>query len=417
MEEEPMEEVWWMGMRLDELKSSGDYRCDPKEKKRKEEIDFNDDDLCGLVFGNDQVVKVGLTNIKDGNMRILSVEPPKDFKLDVWKDFSWKRRFAFVEGKLFMIGGSGVNLLDEYRGDSIFVNERNTMYPLGVHFCDLQKVCSSSSESGQFELAAHLKGPKITPIVVPYKKKKEIFLISNPWYRYILHPFPFEVLSFSNEGFAVKQLRDPPFWVQGKFVRVEAHAVAKNILYVCVLSKDNRYTLYGFDMEKSEWLDFKMVLPGAYDLMMGNRADLDMKLVPPHILASFLKEERSFICIHNDKSFQLEGLYVSYGYVIPVDENQVDLFLLIICLRKNKIDKPRDYDDYIRVCKFKLGEDGEIKILTPISSDSSWGCEFGPFPELSQYLLHAFTCDYSTELKTYAYVSYRSKKWNGDKYR
>ncbi|CAN1314254.1 hypothetical protein LINPERPRIM_LOCUS29247 [Linum perenne] len=314
-------------------------------------------------------------------MCILSVEPPKDFKLDVWEDFSWKRRFAFVEGKLFVIGGSGVNLLDEYRGDSIFVNEGNTMYPLGVHFCDLQKVCSSSSESGQFELAVHLKGPKITPIVVPYKKKKEIFLISNPWYPYILHAFPFEVLSISNEGFAVKQLRDPPFWVQGKFVRVEAHAVAKNILEVCVRSKDKRYTLYGFDMEKSEWLDFQIVLlPGAYEPLMENHADL--KLVPPHILASFLKEERSFICIRNDKSFQ-----------------------------KNKLNNPRYYQDYIRVCKFKLDEDGGIQILTP----SSWECEFGPFPELSQCLLHAFSCDYSKELKTFAYVNYLDMKWNDGK--
>ncbi|CAN1152980.1 hypothetical protein LINPERHAP2_LOCUS19092 [Linum perenne] len=87
-------------------------------------------------------------------------------------------------------------------------------------------------------------------------------------------------------------------------------------------------------------------------------------------------------------------------------------FYSLYAYEKKKIDKPRDYDDYIRVCKFKLDEDGEIKILTP----SSWECEFGPFPELSQYLLHAFTCDYNKELKTYAYVSYRNIKWNGDKY-
>ncbi|CAN1152892.1 hypothetical protein LINPERHAP2_LOCUS19042 [Linum perenne] len=228
----------WMGMDLQQLGNRRDYGCvSSSSDQAKEDFDFNDDDICGLVFGDDQVVKIGLTNIKDVNvkpyMSICSVEPPRDYEFDVWKHFSYQRRFAVVQGKLFAIGGAGVHLLDEedveiIGGDGVFVDERNMMYPLGIHFCDLQKVFSSESESGQFELAVHLKGPKISPIVVPYKKKKEIFLISNPCFSF--HDFPFEVLSFSNEEFGVKQLSNPPFWVQGKFARVEAHAVAENRL-------------------------------------------------------------------------------------------------------------------------------------------------------------------------------------------
>ncbi|CAN1145712.1 hypothetical protein LINPERHAP2_LOCUS14838 [Linum perenne] len=152
------------------------------------------------------------------------------------------------------------------------------------------------------------------------------------------------------------------------------------------------------------------------------------KIAPYHILASFLKEERSFICYHSGKSFQFDcedtsnpSLLVIYdnksgegvpvkdvvesmklegrardGWVLGVDENKSDVYFLIVWVEKPLNDNEFDTVNYIRGCKFKLLDDyGSCEILTP--GDSCWGYEFGtvpefgPFPDCADHLCLAFT--------------------------
>ncbi|CAN1227453.1 hypothetical protein LINGRAPRIM_LOCUS1179, partial [Linum grandiflorum] len=90
------------------------------------------------------------------------------------------------------------------------------------------------------------------------------------------------------------------------------------------------------------------------------------------------------------ESMGLIGRYVLDGWVLPCDD---DVFCLMIWIQELSIDV-----EYMRVCKFKLGDDGSYNILTR-------AVDCGPFPLIIGRPFIGFTLAINKVLNAGAYES------------
>ncbi|CAN0911400.1 hypothetical protein LINGRAHAP2_LOCUS26833 [Linum grandiflorum] len=347
-------------------------------------FDLKDEDMCGVVYGGQKsCVVVGLMNLKAETSHILTVAAPDDTPIDYVKNYS----VALVGSKLFAIGGEPT--YPDVDDDDLF-------YPKEVYSCDLSII--NSGESLKFERVATLQEPKISALLVPYKDK--LFIIADPCRQPESQPIntPCEILSNLNDDKPiVDRLNPPPFWEGGDASRVVVklgdHVVVRNRLYVRVrkwVKSVISWTWYCLNMDTHLWEDGECVVPlpsilnkrykRAFTYVHGDKLfelDWDEDSCIPTFKVVKLKDDDDddddmvVVDLKGVVEFVgLKGFYVLDGWVLPCDEHNTDVFCLMIWLQDRPI-----YEEYIRTCKFKLGDDGSFDIVT------KQVVTCGPFPD------------------------------------
>ncbi|CAN0915151.1 hypothetical protein LINGRAHAP2_LOCUS28965 [Linum grandiflorum] len=393
------------------IRSSSSSLPDHKRPRREEEtFDFEDADMCGLVFGlGDSLVRVDLMTFKSDESQIqptsVFVFAPKGFRTD----FSVGWSFAVVKSKLFATGGQAKCYFS------------TPDYPREVYYCDLRDAFTMNTVDGkyflEFKVAATLNSPKISALLVPYKNK--IFFIADPSNEPELVETPCEVLhlgAFNAKPFNVKPLPSPMFW-KGRNPRdyhyLNGHVVLTNKLYVRVWGFP---ILYCLDMDTEIWESSK-----------------EDCAVPPILKGIYEdKDERPWNYVHGDKLFKFEmnkedpsifsltveilddddgnvrravnlqgivdsmGLegrcYIYDGWVLPCEEKtSTDVFCLMFWV----CNLTKDSYDFFYLCKFRLADNGSFNRLTRVI------CV--PLPYYCGELFLGFTPGISKALNSAAY--------------
>ncbi|CAN0911430.1 hypothetical protein LINGRAPRIM_LOCUS1184 [Linum grandiflorum] len=397
-------------------------------EQRREIFDLKDEDMCGVVYGSQEsCLTVGLMNLKTETSHMLTVAAPDAKSIDYDHNYS----FALVGYKLFAIGseptyptfyddnlfGSGKPDDDDsffggFHEDQYFVPQPAAVYHKEVYSCDLSPL--NSGEALKFERVATLQEPKIEPLLVPYKDK--LFIIADPCLEPKQTKTPCEILRNLNEDKPiVARLNPPPFWegilrnlnedkpIVGRLnphpfcedsdasrvaVKLDGHVVVKNRLYVRVETREKRATSwpwYCLNMDTEVWEDCDCVVPFPSILNKGDKRpftyvhgeklfelDWDENSSMPTFKVGKLKDGDDDMVVDLKDVVEfvgLKGFFVFDAWVLPCDEHNADVFCLMIWLEDRPI-----FEEYIRICKFKLGDDGSFRILTKQI------VTFGPFP-------------------------------------
>ncbi|CAN0911435.1 hypothetical protein LINGRAHAP2_LOCUS26861 [Linum grandiflorum] len=340
--------------------------------------------MWGVVYGcAENCVMVGLMNLKADEQipRICSVAGPDGSTFD----FTLHWAFAMVGSKLFATGGEPKYVYDVDDRDRFFPRKE---YSREVYYCDLSSNLSSSSsdESLKFKVAAVLRAPKLSALVVPYKDK--IFFIANPYQEPKHTDTPCEILRISDKGeFIIDRLNLAPFWkgdyASTEHVGLHGHVVVKNRLYVRASNGTYVPSWYCLNMDTEVWDDGECIAPSILkdvyiqrdgrplNYVYGDKLfELEWDEDPciPSFKVVKLKDDDDKVVVDLKgvvESMGLRGRYVLDGWVLPCDD---DVFCLMIWIQELSIDV-----EYMRVCKFKLGDDGSFDILTR-------AVDCGPFP-------------------------------------
>ncbi|CAN0911427.1 hypothetical protein LINGRAPRIM_LOCUS1186 [Linum grandiflorum] len=361
--------------------SSGSVNWPVSNEQRREIFDLKGEDVCGVVYGCDgSSVAVGLMNLvadEEISHRIFTAAAPHGKTID----FARYHSFALVGSKLFAIGGeptyelfphpdSDYNILPD--GFNLFPQP---VYPRQVYSCDLSTI--NSGEALRFQEVATLEEPKILALLVPYKDK--LFIIADPCQEDIQTKTPCEILRNLNEAKPTVGccINPPPFWEDDDYAfSLDGHVVVSNRLYVRVNTWETTgpsLTWYCLDMETDIWDDGKCVVPPILNDIHDKRplnyvhGDKLFELewdedpcIPTFKVVKLKDDDKVALDLKGVvESMELKGFFVSDGWVFPCDEHNTDVFCLMIWLQDLS-----DYDDYIRGCKFKLGDDGSFDILT-----------------------------------------------------
>ncbi|CAN1227489.1 hypothetical protein LINGRAPRIM_LOCUS1192 [Linum grandiflorum] len=325
--------------------SSGSVNWPVSNEQRREIFDLKDEDVCGVVYGCDgSSVAVGLMNLvadEEISHRIFTAAAPHGKTID----FARYHSFALVGSKLFAIGGeptyelfphpdSDYNILPD--GFNLFPQP---VYPRQVYSCDLSTI--NSGEALRFQEVATLEEPKILALLVPYKDK--LFIIADPCQEDIQTKTPCEILRNLNEAKPTVGccINPPPFWEDDDYAfSLDGHVVVSNRLYVRVNTWETTgpsLTWYCLDMETDIWDDGKCV-------------------VPP--ILNDIHDKRPLNYVHGDKLFELEWDEDPYIPTFKVVKSKDDDKIAV------DLKDLSNSDDYIKGCKFKLGDDGSFDILT-----------------------------------------------------
>ncbi|CAN1227457.1 hypothetical protein LINGRAPRIM_LOCUS1181 [Linum grandiflorum] len=361
---------------------SGSVNSPVSHEQRREIFDLKNEDVCGVVYGCDgSSVAVGLMNLvadEEISHRIFTVAAPHGKTID----FARYHSFALVGSKLFAIGGEPTYELFPHpdidyntlpKGHNLFPQP---VYPREVYSCDLSTI--NSGEPLKFKQVATLEEPKILALLVPYKDK--LFIIADPCQEPKQTKTPCEILLHLNEDnpTAGSCLNPAPFWKcdDDSFI-LDGHVVVGDRLYVRVKTWETpvpSLTWYCLNMDTEIWDDGKCVVPPILNDVYDDKRPLNYvygdKLFEPEwdedpCIPTFkvvkLKDDDKVVVDLKGvaESMELKGFFVLDGWVLPCDEHNTDVFCLMIWLQDLS-----DFDDYIRGCKFKLGDDGSFDILT-----------------------------------------------------
>ncbi|CAN0889005.1 hypothetical protein LINGRAHAP2_LOCUS15991 [Linum grandiflorum] len=384
----------------DQLIGNGRGSPDHKKQRRESLFGFEDDNWCGVVFGcEDSRVMVGVVDLNAGKHTICSVAAPKDKKFD----FSRHWAFAIVESKLFATGGQPT-----LEREPDYPKPGTWVYPRQVYFCDLQNAFTNSSDHHlEFELAATLHSPKISPLVVPYKNK--IFFIANPSVRPTCTDVPCEVLLL-DAVYSVRPLQTPHSLEQS--YGLDGHLVVGNKLYVRAWTATKQGpSLYCLDMDTEAWeaggIEDSCVVPEMLkdvcqdvprrplNYVHGDKLfkwELDVDPSVPSFSVVNLKDKVEIVLRGVVQSMGLEGLCVMDGWVLPCDHSDDDMFCVMIWIQDFRRDK-----DSIMVCKFRLADGGFTSLTKTVT--------LGPFPPSRGIFFVGFTAAINKVLRVGDYTS------------